>query len=231
MIQKTITILSLSICLLSSSTTFAQNKVFAVGLQATTKFILEDFNTDAFYGGGVFGEWYPYGNVAVRTGFNYYNGISKTGFTRVEKNRNDVTPSFQLVDMATYFDRMNIDVSTKFFLFRMEYDDPFSAYALLGLTVDYLEVSNDIASYNATNYKFPDNANGNSTQPIDEETMLGLYFNIGGGLQYNLSYLTIFVEGSYALVGSHFKAEEKQYKMKRNVNGSVGVSYRFTKKR
>ena len=204
---------------------------YAVGIQANSKFVLEGFEGDPFYGGGIRGEWFPYGNVAVVAGFNYYNGVEVQSFTRLEKSRNDVSPSFYLADLSTFYDRMNLDLKTRLFPFGMEYDDKIAGYSTLGFSVDYLKVQNDIGSYNATDYRFPNNLNGSSTKPIDEESMIGLYFNVGAGMQYQVGLITLFAEGSYALVGSQFNADDKQYALKRNANASLGAIYRFSKRR
>jgi hypothetical protein len=207
------------------------NAQYAVGIQAASKFTLEGFEGDPFYGVGIRAEWFPYGNVAVVAGFNYYNGIEVKSFTRLEKSRIDVSPSFYLADLTTFYDRMSLDFKTRLFPFGMEYDDKIAGYSTLGLAIDYLKVQNDVGSYNATDYKFPNNLNGTSTKPIDEESMLGLYFNIGAGMQYQIGIITLFIEGNYALVGSQFKAEDKQYALKRNANMNIGAIYRFSKRR
>lgn len=203
------------------------NAQFAVSLQGNTKLLLEDFKGDAFYGGGIRGDWYPFGNVGISAGFNYYNGIQVDDFVRLEKKRQDVTPSFFLADLTTFYDRLSFESAAKLYPLSMEYDDPLASYIILGFSLDYIRVQNDVGTYNATDYQFPRTTTGESTEPIDEESMIGLYFNFGFGVQYEIGLINLFAEAHYALVGSQFNADDKQYELRPNVNAALGVRYHF----
>ena len=57
--------------------------------------------------------------------------------------------------------------------------------------------------------------------------MIGLYFNFGFGVQYEIGLINLFAEAHYALVGSQFNADDKQYELRPNVNAALGVRYHF----